>query len=191
MNIRGKHSKTLLGASRRTVLAGSAATVAMPFVSRLGLAQETINVGVVLPISGPNAQFGINSRNGIELVADEINERGSIAALSGARINLLVADGTSTPTTAATTAQRMIAQNQVVAILGAFASSLSLAISEVTERRGVPFLTMSFSDQITGRGFQNVFQVVAKASVIGRAQFDYTMAIAGAAGDTLERVAIM
>ena len=75
----------------------------------------------------------------------------------------MVADGTSTPTTAANVAQRLITQNEVVAILGAFASSLTIAISEVTERRGIPFLTMSFADQITGRGFRNIFQVVSKA----------------------------
>src|SRR3712207_7150122 len=50
--------------------------------------------------------------------------------------------------------------------------------SEVTERRDIPLLTMSFSDQVTGRGFKNIFQVVAKASVLGAAQFDGTVAIA-------------
>jgi branched-chain amino acid transport system substrate-binding protein len=177
---------------RRQVLGLTAGALAMPFVSRLARAQgETVNVGVVLPLSGANAQFGINSRNGIELVADQINEAGGIQSLGGAKINLIVADATSTPTTAATVAQRLITQNDVVAILGAFASSLTIAISEVTERRGIPLLTMSFSDQITERGFENVFQVVAKASVIGRGQFDYTRQIAEAAGDTLERAAIM
>ena len=76
-------------------------------------------------------------------------------------------------------------------MLGAFASSLTLAISEVTERRDIPLLTMSFADQITGRGYKNIFQVVAKASVIGKAQFDYTSAIAQAAGAKLDKIAIM
>ncbi|MGE7468112.1 ABC transporter substrate-binding protein [Bosea sp. NPDC003192] len=164
----------------------------MPFVLRDAAAQgKAINVGVIMPLSGANAQFGINSRNGIELVADEINAAGGIKSLGGARINLVVADSTSTPTTAANVAQRLLTQNDVVAILGAFASSLTIAISEVTERRGVPLLTMSFSDQITGRGFENIFQVVAKASALGKAQFDGTVAIAAAAGQKLEKIAIM
>lgn len=179
--------------NRRQFLAvGIAGTVAAPYVIRDAVAQgKAVNVGVVLPLSGANAQFGINSRNGIELVADEINAAGGIKALGGARINLVIADSTSTPTTAANVAQRLLTQNDVVAILGAFASSLTIAISEVTERRGVPLLTMSFSDQITGRGFENIFQVVAKASVIGKAQFDGTVAIAAAAGQKLDKVAIM
>jgi branched-chain amino acid transport system substrate-binding protein len=151
---------------------------------------KAVNVGVILPLSGANAQFGINSRNGIELVADEINAAGGVKAL-GAKINLIVADATSTPTNAATAAQRLITQNQVTAILGAFASSLTIAISEVAERRDIPFLTMSFADQITGRGFRNIFQVVAKASVIGNAQLAYTLDLARAAGTNIEKIAIM
>lgn len=174
---------------RRTVLATGSAVLAAPMIGRAQA--PSVNVGVILPLSGANAQFGVNSRNAIELVADEVNAAGGIAALGGAKVNLIVADSTSTPTTAGTVAQRIIAQNSVVAILGAFASSLTLAVSEVTERRGIPLLTMSFSDQVTGRGFQNIFQVVSKASTLGRAQFDGTVAIAKAAGETIERAAIL
>jgi branched-chain amino acid transport system substrate-binding protein len=177
---------------RRTVLRGLAALAAAPLLSRTArAAPATINVGVIVPLSGANAQFGINSRNGIQLVADEINAAGGIKSLGGAKINLVIADSTSTPSTAATVAQRFITQNDVVAILGAFASSLTLAISEVTERREIPLLTMSFADQLTERGFKNIFQIVSKGSVIGKAQFEGTVAIARAAGEKLERVAIM
>lgn len=183
--------KSLSAITRRQALAGGAALLATPFVSRISRAQEPINVGVVLPLSGPNAQFGINSRNGIQLVADEINEAGGIQSMGGAPINLVIADSTSNPTQAATVAQRMMSQDRVVAVLGAFASSLTLAISEVTERRGIPLLTMSFSDEITGRGFKNVFQIVSTGSQLGQATFDYTVALSEKAGDSLERIAIM
>ena len=179
------------GSDRRQAMGLIGGFVAAPFVMRSAYAADAVNIGVVLPLSGANASPGVNSRNGIELAADQINKAGGIKSLGGAKINLIVADATSTPTTAATVAQRLITQNSVTAILGAYVSSLTIAISEVTERRDIPFLTMSFSDQITGRGFKNVFQVVAKASVIGAAQFDYTRAIAKAAGTKLERVAIM
>jgi len=178
--------------NRRTVLSGTAATLAAPFIISAARAEAPpVNIGVIMPLSGPNAQFGINSRNGVELVADEINKAGGIAELGGAKINLVVADATSTPTTAGTVAQRLITQQDITAVLGAFASSLTLAISEVTERRDIPLLTMSFADQITGRGYKNIFQVVAKASVIGKAQFEYTAAIAQAAGTKIEKIAIM
>jgi branched-chain amino acid transport system substrate-binding protein len=188
----GSNSQGKACLDRRAVLLGTAAYLAAPYViSSARAATPAVNVGVIMPLSGPNAQFGINSRNGVELVADEINSAGGIAELGGAKINLVVADATSTPTTAGTTAQRLIAQQDITAVLGAFASSLTLAISEVTERRDIPLLTMSFADQITGRGYRNIFQVVAKASVIGKAQFEYTAAIAQAAGAKIEKIAIM
>jgi branched-chain amino acid transport system substrate-binding protein len=187
-----KNSIGTMQINRRAMLSGTAAFLAAPsIISSVHAEAPAVNVGVIMPLSGPNAQFGINSRNGLELAADEINAAGGIAELGGAKINLVVADATSTPTTAGNVAQRLITQQDITAVLGAFASSLTLAISEVTERRDIPLLTMSFADQITGRGYKNIFQVVAKASVIGKAQFDYTAAIAQAAGARIDKIAIM
>jgi branched-chain amino acid transport system substrate-binding protein len=165
--------------------------IAAPFVMRSGFAQSpAVNIGVIQPLSGANAQFGINCRNGIELVTDAINAAGGIKALGGAKINLVVSDATSNPSLAPTVAQCLITQNELTAVLGAFASSLTLAISEVTARADIPFL-LAFADEITGRGLESVFQVTAKASVIGRAQVNYILAIAEAAGSKIEKIAIM
>ena len=190
----GRKAVTIASAlTRRQVLGGATtALVAAPFVIRYGFAQLTaINIGVIQPLSGANAQFGINCRNGIEIVADGINAAGGIKALGGAKINLIVSDATSNPTTASTAAQRLIAQNELTAVIGAFASSLTLAVSEVTARADIPFLTQAFADEITGRGLESVFKVTATATVIGRAQVNYTLAIAEAAGNKIGKIAIM
>jgi branched-chain amino acid transport system substrate-binding protein len=184
--------RAITSALTRRQAAAAAALVLSPFVIRSGFAQRaTINVGVIQPLSGANAQSGVNCRNGIELVADEINAAGGIKALGGAKINLIVSDATSNPAIAPSVAQRLIAQNDLSAVLGAYVSSLTLAISEVTARADVPFLTMAFADEITGRGLESVFQVTTKASVLGRAQVNYTLAIAAAAGSKIEKIAIM
>src|SRR5215472_5239652 len=122
--------------SRRQAMAdGAAVLITAPFVIRSSSAQPAaINICVVVPLSGANAQFGVNSRNGIELVADEINAAGGIKALGGAKINLVVTDATSNPTAASAAAQRLITQSELTAIIGAFGSSLALAISEVAAR---------------------------------------------------------
>jgi branched-chain amino acid transport system substrate-binding protein len=177
---------------RRAAAGGAAALVLSPFIIRPGFAQRaTVNIGVIQPLSGANAQFGVNCRNGIELVADEINAAGGIKALGGAKINLVVSDSTSNPTIAPAVAQRLIAENDLTAVIGAFASSLTLVISEVTARADIPFLTQAFADEITGRGLESVFKVTATATVIGRAQLNYTTAIAEAAGSKIEKIAIM
>jgi branched-chain amino acid transport system substrate-binding protein len=192
MSWRAKVSKNGVLSRRQAMADVAAVLITAPFVIRSSSAQPAaINIGVVVPLSGANAQFGVNSRNGIELVADEINAAGGIKALNGAKINLVVSDSTSNPATASTIARRLITQNEVTAILGAFASSLTLAISEVTAQADIPFLTMAFADEITGRGLESVFQVTPKASVTGRAQVNYTLAIAEAAGSKIEKIAIM
>ncbi len=176
---------------RREFVAGlGAAALAASLPGRVLAAPAEINVGVILPLSGANAQFGINSRQGLELAADEINAAGGIKAMGGARLKLIIADATSQPTTAATVAQRLITQNRCVAIIGAYASSLTLAISEVTERRGIPLLTMSFSDVLTERGFKHIFQVVSKGSVLGRAQYDYAASVVAGASD-IKKIALL
>ena len=77
-----------------------AALIAAPFVTRAGFAEPAaVNIGVIQPLSGANAQSGISCRNGIELVADDINATGGIKALGGAKINLVVSDATSNPNT--------------------------------------------------------------------------------------------
>ena len=75
---------------RRAIAGGTAALIIAPFVIRHGFAQSSaVNIGVIQPLSGANAQFGINCRNGIEFVADAINAAGGIKALGGAKINLV------------------------------------------------------------------------------------------------------
>jgi branched-chain amino acid transport system substrate-binding protein len=172
--------------------AGAAAVIAAPFVIRSSFAQRAVvNIGVILPLSGANAQFGVNSLNGIELVADEINAVGGIKALGGAKINLVVSDATSNPTKASISAQQLVSENELTAVLGAFASSLTLAVSEVAARADIPMLTNSFADEITGRGLESIFKVSPTATVIGRAQFNYTLAIAEAAESKIGKIAIM
>ena len=153
-------------------------------------AQEAVRIGVVLPLSGPNAQFGQNSKNGMEQAVADINAAGGIRELGGAKVELVLAD-VPQPGAAAAATQRLISQDKVVGIVGAFASSITLAASEVSERSGVPFITHSFADQITGRGYKSVFQVSPKASTFGQAQFDQAVEIAARAGVKIGRVAIL
>lgn len=149
-------------------------------------ATEKVNIGLVFPFSGPNAQFGVNSRQGIEQALDEMKEAGLLKDLE---INLVSAD-VPAPNAAGAAVQRLITQNHVVGVIGSFVSSVTLAASEVTERAGVPMITHSFADQITGRGYRYIFQVAPKASTFGEKQFQYAADIAAKAGEKLTRIAI-
>jgi branched-chain amino acid transport system substrate-binding protein len=147
-------------------------------------------VGLIQPLSGLNAPFGIGCERGAELAAEAINAAGGIKSLGGARIRLVAAD-IPTPSTAAEVTQRLISQNGVSAVIGTFMSSTTLAASEVTERGSIPLVTFAFADQITERSYKYVFDISPKGTAFGETQFNDTLAIAKEAGEKLDRVAIL
>src|SRR6266581_4256223 len=80
------------------------------------------------------------------------------AGLGAGAVGALVAAGTA-GAQAKDAAQRLVAQEpDVVGGTGAWLSSFTLAVTEVTERARIPWLTLSYSDLITERGFEYVFQ---------------------------------
>ncbi len=143
---------------------------------------ETVKIGVVLPLSGANAQFGINARNGIEMALEDLKAK-------GADVKLVYAD-VPEPNAAAAAVQRLVSRENVVGIVGSFASSITLAASEVTERTETPMITHSFADQITSRGYRYIFQVTPKATTFGEKQFQYAVDIADKAGQKIDKIAI-
>jgi branched-chain amino acid transport system substrate-binding protein len=85
--------------------------------------------------------------------------------LGGAKIKLIPVDAGDSTEKAKNAAQRMLSQDpDIVGGTGAFLSSFTLAITEITERAEVPWLTLSYSDQITARGYKYVFQTSPIAS---------------------------
>lgn len=173
----------------RAGLLAAALTAAFGCVSAAH-AQDVVKLGVIMPLSGPNAAFGNTSLNGIKLAVEEFNAKGGVKSLGGAKIELVVAD-IPQPNAAAATTQRLISQERVSGVIGAFVSSITIAASEVTERAGVPLITFAFADEITGRGYKNIFQVSPKGSAVGRAQFDYALALSKQAGESVDKIAIL
>ncbi len=101
-------------------------------------------------------------RMGAEMAVEHINAQGGIKSMGGAKLKLVVLDSGDTTEKAKNAAQRMVAQEtDLVAASGAYLSSFTLAVTEVTERAELPMLTLSYSDQITERGFKYIFQTSA------------------------------
>jgi branched-chain amino acid transport system substrate-binding protein len=123
-------------------------------------AQTTeVKVGMIAPMSGPWARQGDLMLKGAQLAIDDINAKGGIKALGGAKLKLVIFDAGDSVEKAKSAAQRMIAQEpDLIGATGAWLSSFTLAVTELTERAELPVLTLSYSDQITARGFKYVFQ---------------------------------
>jgi len=120
---------------------------------------KEVKIALIVPLSGPWARMGELERAGAELAIEHINNAGGIKALGGAKMKLVISDAGDNAEKAKNAAQRVLAQEpDLVGGLGAWLSSFTLAVTEVTERAELPWLTLSYSDQITGRGFHYVFQ---------------------------------
>jgi branched-chain amino acid transport system substrate-binding protein len=135
------------------------ATATTPVAAQGG---KEVEVALIVPLSGPWARQGQLERMGAEMAIDDINKSGGIKSLGGAKMKLIVSDTGDSAEKAKNAAQRLVAQNpDVVGGIGAWLSSFTLAVTEVTERAELPWLTLSYSDVITGRGFHYVFQTSA------------------------------
>jgi branched-chain amino acid transport system substrate-binding protein len=154
------------GLKRRTALGLGLATGAAAVAGRPARAQapKTVKVALLAPMSGPWARNGQMMRSGAEMGIDDINKAGGVKALGGARMELVVVDAGDSTEKATDAAQRMVAQNpDLIGGTGAWLSSFTLAVTEVTERAELPWLTLSYSDAITDRGFRYVFQMAPTA----------------------------
>jgi branched-chain amino acid transport system substrate-binding protein len=150
--------------TRRSVTAGLAGAIgafAVPrFAIRPAAAQvKTVKIASIAPLSGPWARQGQLLRMGTDMAAEDINNNGGIKSLGGAKIEIVYADAGDNTEKAKNAAQRLLAdQPDLVGGTGAWLSSFTLAVTEVTERASLPWLTLSYSDAITNRGFKFVFQ---------------------------------
>ncbi len=131
----------------------------MPLIRRAwGDTQKPVVFAMISPLSGPWAREGELQRMGAEMAVDDINQAGGIKALGGAPVRLVQDDAGDSAEKAKNAAQRMVGQEaDVSGGFGAWLSTFTLAVTEVTERAEIPWFTQSYSDLITGRGFRFIF----------------------------------
>jgi len=120
---------------------------------------KDVKVALIAPLSGPWARQGELMKKGGDLAIKHINEAGGIKSLGGAKMQLIVVDAGDSAEKAKNAAQRMVSQEpDLIGGTGAWLSTFTLAVTEVTERASLPMLTLSYSDQITARDHRFVFQ---------------------------------
>lgn len=115
---------------------------------------DTIKVGANLEMTGGSASYGISSKNAIELAFKEINEKGGI---NGKQLELVVADNKSEAAEATNAMQKLVSQDNVVAVIGPNLSSSVIAASTINNSAKVldiapmatnPYVTV---DQASGK----------------------------------------
>jgi branched-chain amino acid transport system substrate-binding protein len=123
-----------------------------------------VKIAMLVPLSGPWARSGILEKLGAEMAIDDVNAAGGIKSMGGATLRLMPFDTQDSAEKSKDAAQRMLSQEpDLVGGFGCWLSSFTLAVTEVTERAELPWLTLSYSDLITGRGYNYVFQTAPTA----------------------------
>jgi branched-chain amino acid transport system substrate-binding protein len=150
--------------SRRDFLKGTGAVVAgvaaggFPTILKAAAPKEIL-IGAVEPLTGNAAEAGQMATWGLELAIDQINKAGGIKSMGGAKLALKVADSESKNEVGAMNAEKLIRQD-IVCLVGAFLSGVTMAVSKVADRQNMPFvIDVSTADHITQQGFQRLFRV--------------------------------
>ncbi len=140
----------------RTIKAASATALAIAFLSSAATAQ-TIKIGVNEPLTGAFAASGTYVVNGAKIAADEINAKGG---LLGKKIELVIEDNKSNPTEAAAVAEKLITRDKTPVMLGAWGSSLTLAVMpKLVEYETAMVVETSSASKITTSGNPYVFRI--------------------------------
>ncbi len=133
--------------------------VAAPLVVALAGAAsaDTIKIGLDQPLTGAFAASGNYIVNGAKIAVDEINAKGGVL---GSKLELVVEDNKSNPTEAASVAEKLIDRDHVPVMLGAWGSSLTLAVMPKLMQYHVPMLVeTSSASKITRQGNPYIFRI--------------------------------
>jgi branched-chain amino acid transport system substrate-binding protein len=121
-------------------------------------AQKPVKIGVLTPLSPPgDAAAGQFIVRGAKMGAEDVNARGGI--LGGRKIELVVEDDSGTPEKGAAAFRKLATQDQAVAVVGQFHSSVMTAVQALAEQFKVPvFSTQASARQITERHLNYTFR---------------------------------
>jgi branched-chain amino acid transport system substrate-binding protein len=161
------------------------ASLALLVSSPLPAAEKEIKIGVILPLSGPLAPIGKSLKEGAELAADIVNTKspalgisiakwGGIPSLEGAKIKLIFADSRGDPGWGADQTKRLIQDEKVIGLLGAYQSAVTKTASVEAERAGIPFINPdSTSPELTKRGLKWFWRVTPHETWFTADLFDF------------------
>ncbi|QWG11798.1 ABC transporter substrate-binding protein [Bradyrhizobium sediminis] len=169
--------------TRRNVLLGATAAAALAPIAGRAQAPEVV-IGVTYPLSGSNAQIGVDAQHAYGTAADVINSKYDfdlplaksvgLPGLGGAKVRLVFADHQGDPQKGRAEAERLITQEKVCAVIGTYQSSVAVTVSQICERYQVPFISAdNSSPSLHRRGLKFYFRPAAHDEMFSAAMFDF------------------
>ena len=180
-----------------------AASISAALVGPALAQDKTVKIGAVFPLSGGAASAGVHAKFAIETAIDIINnahpelgnfplaKNAGLAGLGGAKVEVVFADNQGSPATGQNQTLRLITEEKVVALTGAYQSGITLTASAIAEKYGIPFVNgESVAANLTERGFKWFFRVTPVAADFAKIYSDFLkdMKAAGAKTDNVALV---
>lgn len=177
-----------------------AASISVGLAGSATAQDKVVKIGAIFPMTGGAASAGIHAKYAIEVAMDIINnahpelgdlplaKNAGLAGLGGAKVDVVFADNQGSPATGQNQALRLITEEKVVALTGAYQSGITLTTSAIAEKYGIPFVNgESVAADLTERGFKWFFRVTPIASDFAKIYYDFLtdMKAAGAKTDNV------
>ena len=164
--------------------------------------QKVIKIGAVYPLTGNIASTGLDCKRGVELAVDIINgkydlnlplaKEEGLPNLGNAKLEVVFADTKGDPRNGMSEAERLVAQEKVVAMIGAYQSSVTKTASQATERLKIPYVCSdSSSPTLTERGFKYFFRVSPHDAIFAHDQFMFLKDLEKKYGQKVSTIAVL
>lgn len=101
-------------------------------------AAETVKIGAIYPLTGSVAAIGENIRHALELALDEVNAAGGV---NGKQLELVWGDTQGDPKIGMSEAERLITQENVVALVGCYQSAVTEVVAQVAQQYQIPLVS--------------------------------------------------
>jgi branched-chain amino acid transport system substrate-binding protein len=126
-----------------------------------------LKIGAVIPLTGTYGSYGKGLSAAMNIALDDVNAAGGVL---GKPVTLMIEDDQTDPTAGLNGAKKLIDVNGVNAIVGTFASSVTLPILSYASQVSIPVLTVSGAPEIskTGKETGMAFRFVSTEGVFGQ-----------------------
>ena len=115
-----------------------------------------------------------------------------IPNLGGAKLEIVFADTKGDPKNGMSEAERLVTQEKVVAMIGAYQSSVTKTASQATERLKIPYVCSdSSSPTLTERDFKYFFRVSPHDDIFAKDQFNFLKDLEKKKGKKINTVALL
>jgi branched-chain amino acid transport system substrate-binding protein len=141
---------------KRTGVIGGMAALGGFYTPKKSFAQakEALKLGLPIPLTGPYGTEAKDQQAGAELAVAEINAKGGVL---GRKVELLIRDDKLKADEAARRAKELIESEHVELMAGALSAANQLSINEQCKLHGIPYMSISQSNEITMRPDNSVY----------------------------------